>query len=548
MRRRPILTTATLATLVASPNWATAQSSVACELSNGTYELSGARRDYRINVNSLQTLLTHDFQEGAWQENPLNTEHAKRAIIAGADVWAEQTNARAYRYRGTSSLTDLPETQAECQAQGIDYSLVVGWDEDLYGCAATWGKCKDENGVAQQFMIRVARLKDGQVECVFEPASAKSPREFDLQTLMTHEFGHPFGLGHLDDAIMHEVYQNTVKGRDVFHADIECTRQVIGERQTAGYARLVENGTLSNELAYTWLPVANSAVGMGNLAGTPRWTSVSKDTFGLYWLENFVAPSFNRLDQPNEDALSVFTPAVWREQPSVNRVFYSKAEPGRDGIQSVRVRRSVNGFQNEIDEALEECTNSTGFLSCSTSQPVQSAARVAVAWDDYNSRSVTAWIRQDRSQFVNEVRVSVGMAGDALLPQSSPILVSGQPLTSTVAPGLVCKMYEADNYDCMLAVVPGDDPLRRVTIYRFWVNESGSGHTLHVDPNATQLSASTGSKIAAWYHDGEFWLAYRTMYPGQYVQVMRSANSVDWTAMSSNAVDPSAMVSGNSFQ
>src|SRR5262245_27498185 len=68
---------------------------------------------YKINTSSFSSALG------------MASADVEGAVMAGADVWTEKGRAGFFQYTGTTSLTDLPATYADCKAQGINYSIVV---------------------------------------------------------------------------------------------------------------------------------------------------------------------------------------------------------------------------------------------------------------------------------------------------------------------------------------------------------------------------------------------------------------------------------------
>jgi len=147
---------------------------------------------------------------------------------------------------------------------------------------------------------------------------------------------------------------------------------------------------------------------------------------------------------------------------------------------------------------------------CLSWEPVLSGHRVAVG--SFQDTPIVSWVNQQPGGDENkEVRVSVGSYYDTLLGAARA--VDGQ--ASNVGPGLVCDETAGEGYDCVLAVADADDPLSTIVLRRFDVDvDSG---TLTVDPVQYRLpfEFATSSDIALWTHQGELFIAFRSMFSGQ---------------------------------
>jgi len=141
-----------------------------------------------------------------------------------------------------------------------------------------------------------------------------------------------------------------------------------------------------------------------------------------------------------------------------------------------------------------------------------------------------------------EIRISVGYINDGLLPNQLTI----DDLDSWVPPGVACDDGAAGGYDCILVYADESETVGQLYVRRF--SAVGSmPYSLSVDsPTYTVGMAGTvrtAGRIAAWYHNSKFWIAFRPINQGQELAIMNSTNGSSWNVVGSygyTAIGPSA--------
>lgn len=124
------------------------------------------------------------------------------------------------------------------------------------------------------------------------------------------------------------------------------------------------------------------------------------------------------------------------------------------------------------------------------------------------------------------------MRTTATTNRSSDLKINGSPLRSSVSVGLACGApFQASQSDCIVAYVDRDDPKYSVQIALVYGVHDAATNTWSptVTPGVT-LNVSTVSDIAAWYHDGRFWLAVRRPDDDEPAEVLHSVDGVIWSA------------------
>lgn len=507
-----------------------------CVASNANHYTADDRREFRVSSvfdGALSGVTDVEFQ---------------RAAAQAAATWNEQTATRPFFYNGLSSRTDLPDTKQECDDLGIDYSLVrVDIVTDTGSKGVAQGRCYDGSGRARQFLISIYQDQaDGSLRSWESNGSTIGSTEFDLLQTMTHEFGHTLRLGHPSGeyGTMRPTTIGTNRQRDLYLWDMSCLRTLSGapdERQTRVKRIPVSGGALGSE------STPFSALGKYQSKGSPGITWVtgstefsaaaqsSNNTITPWWTRGLNNSNTNNFPSTvaERDLVSMFTEATFREDTSQDRVIYITPDEYPTSLASgsehrVAYRRSSNGFSSSNWGTLRACSGLSGFLRCSGTQYIYSGKPPAVSWDYEVDRTIFAWVNQNRSDNTDtrEIRISVGYVNNYTLNQ--PIETGIQ---SNVTPGIACRTNQALGHNCLMAYVDQTDGLQRIKLRRFTPVRSGNRYILQWHPTTTTFSSAvTASRIAVWYHDGQWWLAYRTSSPGQRVNVFTSATSSGWVS------------------
>jgi hypothetical protein len=504
------------------------------------HRTSDYRRSFRISNWNLGDL------------SGVSATEAARAIVAGASAWNEQSNARPFIYTGTTWRSDLPMDKASCDAQLLNYSMVIVSDEPSDNFALAMPRCIDPlTSRGEQFLIRIYRRNMALNLYQWETnGSSIDANELDLVGTATHEFGHTLNIAHTPSSTFGVMSPASpapwpsVLGesrlRDLYTYELHCAKEIAGDRQTRARRRLhtftgfwPEDSYLGATLvanvsaAVTWLPSfsrASAAFYSGNCLVWER---------GQNTANAFCMP----VAEPFRDRLTGFTAASFREDAAKqDRLFWIDHLEFPDAPQTihsshrVRQRRSTTGFSTSSANTLRECTTPSGFLTCAASSPIQTGKPPAVAWDDATNRSVFVWAHQNRLDDAasQRVRVAVGYVDDQTLPPAQALDVQ-----TVAAPGVACKADQAGwFYDCIVAVVPQTDALFNVQIRRFQAQAGANGYTLVNDPFVTTLiNTPTAGRIAVWYSDSqdEFFIAFRSLLTDQGVSVLSSDDTLSWT-------------------
>jgi hypothetical protein len=510
-----------------------------CVTSNVNHGNTNGGKLYRVNAVSLDLLTTIG-----------NREAAASAVHMSAATWNNHANGGYFRIGFSTSDTSLPSTKAACDAAGINYSLVVAKDENG-AKAETSGACVDA-GVATQFVI-VIRTKDdaGNPWNFATNVSTIGATQWDLVQTLTHEFGHTQRLGHpaTESASMTPTTMGTNRSRDLYQWDLECSASVSGHRALTGYWQ-THTGPFSAEMAFTsgtgW-NVANLSAGVTSSGASWLWAGSVNQATCTNWLSSFNPATAHCTSISTTVGMSP-TEAVWREDLTNDRIFYAEHTDFPTAYVAtsshrVAYRRSTDKFVSQISGNLNDCTSMSGFLTCSGSAPLQTGKHVAVGWDNFNNRTVFAWVNQNRSNNAQEreVRVSIGNIGPTLLPQHDSLGVQ-----SSVSPGVACNAFSAGGYDCIVAYVDPTDAFNRVRTRRFFASSGATKFNLIIDPTPHDVNfAPTSSRIAAWFNSttSKFYVATRPQRVNELIEVFESSDGASWalnTTLSTSVIGPSA--------
>ena len=530
MQKRSLIVTAWLAIGIAGQSGAQT-----CVSSNTDHYVDDARRQFRVSSvadGGLDGVTALEFQ---------------RAAAMAAATWNEQTNSRPFYYNGLTSRTDLPNDKEACDNAGIGYSLVrvnATSHESAKGRAS--GRCYNDDGEATQFLISIyAEDASGNDRRWEANGSTIGSNEFDLLQTLTHEFGHTLHLGHPSGqyGTMRATTIGTNRQRDLYYWDMACVQDLAEappERSTKIRRRFIANGTLSGEQVpfSNWIQSKGSP-GITWMTGSARFSAAAKQTSVTstpWWTrEHDQANTTNfPVSESHRDLIGMFTEATFREDRTQDRVFWVGLPDHPDNLDAdsshrMRYRRSSNGFQSTNFGTLKECDSMTGFLQCQSHSYIRSGKPPAISWDYEVSRTVLAWVNQNRDDNARsrEIRIAVGYIDNYLLPRAT-----ATGIQSNVTPGLACRTNRAAGENCLLAYVDQTDGEQRIRLRRFTPVRNATGYGLNWHPTVTTFtSASTASRIALWYHDGKWWMAYRTNSPGQWLQVFQSEDSLTWSAL-----------------
>ena len=346
--------------------------------------------------------------------------------------------------------------------------------------------------------------------------------------------------------------------RDLFSYDTRCAMEEGGFRALKSFSRRHANGSFDPVASWTGTPygggwaVAKGSMGVTWTSSWQYWSSaLIKQQVGTY--SPFHVTFTKDLD--TAETTTVYSDSytsmpvvagVWREAPLTDRVFYSShlnypTDGNQLGVNRMRVAWSSNKWASQSSAELSHCNGSSGFMQCSSTLPVTTGKRIAVAWDPVLAKSHTAWVHQNRLNDVYEHRMKIATSyvSNSTLPGPTTLQVQ-----AASGPGMACR--EASGYNCILAYMPNEPSEQGSIKVRRFYGQQGSSRYYVVFEAATQtLPSGSGSfnPIAAWHHDGYFWIGVRSMSPNAPIRVFRSTTGTSWSffeEFGSSAVGPSA--------
>lgn len=91
-----------------------------------------SKKDWRLNIRHTPT--------------NLNFSQAEYAATRAAALWNEATNSGYFNYRGSTGIVSLPDSYADCVAQGRLYHLVTFESNSVASLGRETKRCIDSNG------------------------------------------------------------------------------------------------------------------------------------------------------------------------------------------------------------------------------------------------------------------------------------------------------------------------------------------------------------------------------------------------------------------
>ena len=365
--------------------------------------------------------------------------------------------------------------------------------------------------------------------------------------VVAHELGHTLGLNHPSSGTGAVMDTNgaieSTRSRDLYQYDLKCTSELSGARALTTYRRQHNlDGSFGAETAVaSTLPVAKASSGITKINGTWFWSTVVRGTGSpascWAWLSNHDVSTAECTGADSQAGIGA-TAALWREDESVDRVFYASHDESPafepDATHSAKQTRSLDKFVTQNVTNLLECSSMSGFMTCSSTATIRTGQALAVAWDHRNDRSVTAWTRQSRDDSSTDRRIFVatGQVSTNVVPVATDLGVN-----SIIPPAVTCaSSFTSTSYDCIVAYVPDDDRDHQIRIRRYRAAAGSTRYGLTVDPtiHLPHSALRTASRVALWYKAGYYFLAARTLSPGQAMELWQSADGATWTSVASN--------------
>jgi|GEM_PF-2304187 len=533
--------------------WALASTSIGtyaqvniCQSSNWSHTYSGGTREFKVS------LVDDDDLDG------VSSTEFRRAAIAASEIWNEHSNHGSFSYTGATPLSDIPMNKSDCDADGVSHSIVVvGQDGVVVGGAAAHaqGRCF-ENGRATQFYIRVFRRSTPSHPnlIAWDTGSIASGRKSLVDTLL-HEFGHTLNLGHIQDAMGNIAYGAIMgKPQTGFHArtspfywDYRCLRDNGNEHRTGKAAvHQVANGVVGSEQGITssWnFAKISSGYTVENGMSSPSLVfkkKSSSDTWtwtrGIGWTNSDNISSISNYDGAGASDFVV------KEHDEDRQILLNLPRHGypsnydRYEKHSPRWVISSNEFNSEVYSDMRHCTHFAGFMNCIASEKVYAGLPVSVAHHDTLDATVFAWVNQTRdgSSDDHEIFVAAGRAADGVVGKK---FASG--VKSLVQPGIACKNNDAAGYDCVVVYVDINSSSYAVMVKRLYILSGVSHYNVYFNSLAFAVGSGVRSanRVAAFHHDGDWWVAVKRMEYGNDIYLYTSSNGSSWTHKTTIATD-----------
>lgn len=497
------------------------------------------RKNYKVNANSFD-----EFVYG------VDAQESRIASSMGADVWNETAHAGTFGQVAIgTSREDIPLDYDDCTSKDIDYSLVVAQEQgDVMG-GARGRCCKEQDGTfweeCTQFLIFV-NGEDGDGNARDWGVGRPADDQFDLVSTLSHEFGHTLNLGHPDyhedcpenicqqpsDVCAYGVMtpscvmgSGNTERRDLYQWDIECAREVGGERNMTAYYRLFDP-TDSDRFTE---PLSGQVYQerVRNISAGQAWDLESDELIvdGMHqvltegyveWMD-FYSNNLLWLDEWPM-AAGVGPNSLFRKEMSSVDVIgaFSGYEEVPEYEQGAQFPMFEYSYQLGGKEYFRYCSHEVDSYSCDADDLIQgySGKRLSAAWDPATDRTVNAWAHQNRENDSRsrKVKLSVGMmtAGEFPTPDKTGI-------NTDIPPEVVC--LDAEGYNCVLGYTREEDSMNYIRVQRFRVVEGENRHEIEMEGEEHKVSVQgavqTASKIALWHAYGEVWLAYRKAWGEQ---------------------------------
>lgn len=515
---------------------------------------------FRVNYDSLAQL------------NGMTQNEALTAIIRSSEQWNNYANAGWFKYVGTTTATDLLNSDGTCS--NVDSNIVR-----VAQCSARGNvtvRCNNS-----RWVLTIC-VPSGQADnwSTGEVLSG----ELDINSTLTHEFGHVVGLWHPGESFIscssnsqcssgmcsnvctndnsycgnHCVTSLNGTGiaastmptvnatslgypmlqRQLYPNDIECAEQVIGRRSVK---------LIANRYAGTFFSSLTAQSNLSRGGGVAYREGVSQNSFTTTDTASVKYDRYHRIGHgysnftTSTSFLNSFEVGVgpaggwWLDSIDRLRFFYNT---DTSSFRFTDWYSYFDVFQFNYDRALTPGNVASGYMtycansSCSYALPVKSSTSISTTHDNYSGQELFAWTDQNRLSDNHKINISVGRVSDfkVNLPNNLPLDPGGVYVKSETGVQIACGApYSAgfqNDYDCIAVYTKTNDSLFRIRTRPFYVN----GSNIVWGPEHNTLLPSV-AETAAWYSDGSFWIASKNSFGN--VTVHKSINGVSWGAHSS---------------